>query len=402
MDENVLEQAVPPATFVRQVKDALEKLHDFPSLQRHPLAQAERQPAEAGGEAPGQRLQRQLLDAIEALNPTPGVSSRAPHTRLHSLLMLCYVEGATVLEAALQLGISRRQAHRDLRRAEEAVAAVLWARRGASAAPGTGADEEAAPQVEIAQLETQARPVDLRSLLQHSQAAVSRLARQRAVSFHMALPPDPVSVSTDPMVAQQILVSTLSYAVQHAQPGEMVLRLAANRSQTDLILRYRPSGAATDAPVFSGIAAQLAYRLGWTVEQAGERDSSRLITLHITAHHPTILIVDDNQGLAKLLDRYLTGCPCRLIAATSGQEALRLARDLRPQAIVLDVMMPEMDGWEVLQRLRASSHTANMPVIVCSVFNDPELAYSLGASLFLAKPVRREEVLSALRQLHVI
>jgi CheY-like chemotaxis protein len=65
-------------------------------------------------------------------------------------------------------------------------------------------------------------------------------------------------------------------------------------------------------------------------------------------------------------------------------------------------MMPEMDGWEFLQRLRARPQTAATPVIVCSVINDPELAYSLGASLFLPKPIGRDDVLVALHQLGVV
>jgi CheY-like chemotaxis protein len=69
---------------------------------------------------------------------------------------------------------------------------------------------------------------------------------------------------------------------------------------------------------------------------------------------------------------------------------------------VLDVMMPGMDGWEFLQRLRNQPTTASIPVIVCSVINNPGLAYSLNASLFLPKPVSRRDVLDALRQLNVV
>jgi len=65
-------------------------------------------------------------------------------------------------------------------------------------------------------------------------------------------------------------------------------------------------------------------------------------------------------------------------------------------------MIPGMDGWEVLQRLRNGPQSAEIPVIMCSVLDSPELAYSLGASLFLPKPVSRDDVLSALSQLGVV
>jgi CheY-like chemotaxis protein len=65
-------------------------------------------------------------------------------------------------------------------------------------------------------------------------------------------------------------------------------------------------------------------------------------------------------------------------------------------------MMPEMDGWELLQRLRSHPSTAAIPVIICSVFNDPELAYSLGASTILTKPVKQTDLVDALRQVRVL
>jgi CheY-like chemotaxis protein len=90
------------------------------------------------------------------------------------------------------------------------------------------------------------------------------------------------------------------------------------------------------------------------------------------------------------------------MAAASGYEGLKLAQELQPDAIILDVMMPEMDGWEFLQRLRALPQLTETPVVICSVFNDPELAYSLGASANLPKPVGRRDVLEVLRQLGVV
>jgi CheY-like chemotaxis protein len=112
---------------------------------------------------------------------------------------------------------------------------------------------------------------------------------------------------------------------------------------------------------------------------------------------PTILVIDDYEGLSRLLKRYLAGHRCRVLAATDGMSGLSLAREVQPDAVVLDVMMPGMDGWEILQRLQNHPDTQHIPVIICSVFNDPELAYALGASSFLSKPVKRDDILNALR-----
>jgi len=65
-------------------------------------------------------------------------------------------------------------------------------------------------------------------------------------------------------------------------------------------------------------------------------------------------------------------------------------------------MMPDMHGWAVLQELRAHRHTAQIPVIICSVINNPDLARALGAALFLPKPVRQDDILAALAQLGIV
>jgi CheY-like chemotaxis protein len=70
--------------------------------------------------------------------------------------------------------------------------------------------------------------------------------------------------------------------------------------------------------------------------------------------------------------------------------------------MILDVMMPGASGWEILQTLRSHPPTATIPIIVCSVFNDPELAYALGATRFHSKPIRRDTILATLRELNIV
>jgi CheY-like chemotaxis protein len=127
-----------------------------------------------------------------------------------------------------------------------------------------------------------------------------------------------------------------------------------------------------------------------------------VVTLRIRRPTSSILIIDDNQGLVKLLRRYLSDQACQVVHADNGREGLHAAQDMIPDAIILDVMMPEMDGWEFLQRLRNHPKTADVPVIICSVVNDPDLAYSLGASVVLEKPVSRRIILEAMAELDLI
>ena len=385
--------------FIQQVRQALEHLYDFAYLQRHPLARDNGSGAGHTSDMAGQALRSELIAAIEALSPGPDVPFRAPSARLHNLLHLQYIEGMTVQEAGHELGISTRQAFRDLKLAVSNVAAILWAHRSA---PPTAneASRVCSVQAEVERLEMRPQLVDVCVLLQQAQSAVERLAQLRGVRLRFEAPEGPATISADPVVAQQVLVSTLSRAVQHAHPGDLRLSLSAGPDYARLMARYTLEQE--DAhPSADHVTARLTERLGWEIDER-KGDAEYVLTLTMAAHGPTLLVIDDNQDLVELLERFLSGHDCRLLAAGSGREGLRLAQQIHPNAIVLDVMMPAMDGWQTLQILRTDPQISSIPVIVCTVFNDPELAYSLGASHFLPKPISQDDILGALHELAVL
>src|SRR5689334_12211948 len=137
-EPNESAQPLPTPGFISEVQQALEHLHNFPYLQSHPLVQRLHLDAEPSREPSGQRLRRLLVEAIESLSPGPSASFSAPHARLYNLLLLHYVEGMTVQEAAEELSVSLRQAYRDLRHGQESVASFLWA-----SLPESGAKQQA-------------------------------------------------------------------------------------------------------------------------------------------------------------------------------------------------------------------------------------------------------------------
>ncbi len=231
---------------------------------------------------------------------------------------------------------------------------------------------------------------------------MEKLAQQRGIAFQVKMPSEPLVISVDEMAARQVVTSFLSRAVQQAQPGVVHVRLFGDGEMAVLALRYTPEAEATSLAIVDPTVAKLMERLGWNLGQDDQRDGSRSVALYMMARGPIILVIDDNEGLVQLIERYLSGQACRVLAASNGPDGIELAQELAPDAIVLDVMMPGVDGWEVLQTLRNHPRTAVIPVIVCSVFNDPELAYSLGASSFLPKPVSRDAILNTLHHLRVV
>jgi CheY-like chemotaxis protein len=111
-----------------------------------------------------------------------------------------------------------------------------------------------------------------------------------------------------------------------------------------------------------------------------------------------VLVVDDNPAIQQLFERYLAPQQYDVIHARSGSEALRLAEEMQPSVITLDVMMPTMDGWQVLRALQQNPATAHIPIVVCSVLNEPEIALSLGARAYLKKPIDRLTLVETLTQ----
>jgi CheY-like chemotaxis protein len=399
MNETISE--VPPETWADQVKDALEHLYDLARLQHHPLA-GSLFAGSASASIAGQRLRAALAEAIEALNPGKGAAFRAPHARLYNLLTLHYVDKVTIREAANELGISPRQADRGLRQGEQSVAEVLWSRRASLVLPQPDAAETSSLRAEMALLSVRPRPVDLTALIERCEKAVRPLAVQKGLRLQVEAPAERVTVSTDPLLAEQVLLTVLSRALGQTDLADPGMRLEVTDERVSVALRYCTDPGADQTSIVDRVVSELAERLRWTLIERDRPDGTHHVTIQMAACGPLVLVIDDNEGLVSLLQRYLTDQTCRVVSATSGEEGLRLAQELRPAAIVLDIMMPVMHGWDVLQRLRANRQTAEIPVIICSVINNPDLAQALGASLFLPKPIRQEEILAALDRLGVV
>jgi CheY-like chemotaxis protein len=111
-----------------------------------------------------------------------------------------------------------------------------------------------------------------------------------------------------------------------------------------------------------------------------------------------VLVVDDDPAALDLLSRTLQGSGLRVATAADGPTGLDLARRLRPVAITLDVLMPGMDGWQVLRELKADPETRDIPVLMVTMTDDRELGYALGATEFLTKPVKRETLVGLLER----
>jgi signal transduction histidine kinase/CheY-like chemotaxis protein len=111
-----------------------------------------------------------------------------------------------------------------------------------------------------------------------------------------------------------------------------------------------------------------------------------------------VLVIDDDPTQRDLMQRYLRKEGFTVCAAGGGAEGLRMARQLLPAAITLDVMMPEVDGWSVLSALKSDPELCDIPVIMLTMVDDPQRGFSLGASDYATKPVNRRRLTEILKK----
>ena len=109
-----------------------------------------------------------------------------------------------------------------------------------------------------------------------------------------------------------------------------------------------------------------------------------------------VLVIDDDPEARELIERFLRRGGFDVVTASGGKEGVRLAREIQPRAITLDLLMPDMDGWLVLKTLKSDPATADVPVVILSVANEESKGYSLGATDYLTKPVNRNDLLKVL------
>jgi CheY-like chemotaxis protein len=121
-------------------------------------------------------------------------------------------------------------------------------------------------------------------------------------------------------------------------------------------------------------------------------------TAAAAAPHTRVLVIDDDLDARDLLVRGLAKDGFEIHVASSGEEGIRMASELKPDVISLDVLMPGMDGWTVLRTLKSNPETANIPVIMVSMLDNKDMGYALGASDYLLKPFDRERLAAVLRK----
>lgn len=385
-----------PDGFVSSVRDVLAHFYDHAYLIQHPLllellGSADRQPTAAARE-----LRRLLLDAVEELRPRPNTPADDPAWRPYAVIHSRYILGKELEEVERELALGRRQIQREQRRGLAALALALWEKRPAAAEVVDSGQESPLLQ-EISRLAAETDTVQLQPLLASAVAATQPLAQRCGVRLQVALGFSE-HVLGDPSLLRQLVVAALSFAIRAAPGGELRVGTGRLGGKATLTLIASP-GTSLPAQPSALPAALIALAEAQRGEITCQADGKSLrleIRLPTGYGESTVAIVEDNEDVVALFARYLAGQGYRLVPVHESSAALDRLAELMPAIVILDVMMRDVDGWEILQRLKADPGLRQIPVVVCSVLDEPELAYSIGADAYLRKPVRPAQLLQCL------
>jgi signal transduction histidine kinase/CheY-like chemotaxis protein len=290
-------------------------------------------------------------------------------------------------------------------------------------------------KVEAGRMELEPAAVSLPQLLEYALAMVRERAARHGIAVSLEIAPEVGVIWADELKLKQVVLNLLSNAVKFTPDGGSVdVRAEIAGAEAQVVVRDTGIGidAADHERIFeafqrggresrsegTGLGLTLSKRIVelhggriWMTSRAGagstfgfavpvSQDAPAAEEAPAAAERDmeTVLVVEDDAHSVELLSVYLEGAGYKIAVARDGAEGLELARRLRPRAVVLDILLPRVDGWDLLARLKADPATADSPVVVVSMLDERGKGLALGAVEYLVKPVGREELLEALER----
>ncbi|TMK15337.1 MAG: response regulator [Alphaproteobacteria bacterium] len=288
-------------------------------------------------------------------------------------------------------------------------------------------------KIEAGKLELNPESVSLAPLIDEVIGTARQLAQQNKNNLVVEAQEKLGALTVDPMRLRQILLNLLSNACKFTTQGEVKLRVrkvADGRNWVEFAVADTGIGmtAEQQAKLFEeftqadsstarryggtglglAITRKLARMMGGDVTVASEPGKGSIFTVRLPAgpdpvakaatngsrppSNDCVLVVDDDATARELIAEQLKAEGFSVVTAAGGLEGLKLAKDLRPIAITLDVMMPDLDGWSVLAALRQDADLAEIPVIMITILDEHRRGVALGAAGYLTKPIDRERL----------
>ena len=352
-----------------------------------------------------------IVQGIQDLAPATNTPVTSHTKQLHDLLHQRFVLKLTQEQTADRLNVSRRTVNRLQRRATHLLAGVLWEQghsgktetKVAHLSPDTGtADQtpnwQAQMEQELAALnrETPDTVSDVGDLIDGVLEFLDCLPPELCADVEVMSVQSGLVTAVHPVVMHQVLLSVIQRLARRTDGGH--ISIYARLEDGDAVITVTgpvPPDTGLDGTTFT---EDIRTPADVSLRTCIDHGQAFVWVQTPSVGKISVLVADDNEDMARLYRDATIGTRYHITSTTRGQELLDLVEVSPPDVIILDVMLPDIDGWRVLMRLHEDNRTRPIPVIVCSVVREEQLALSLGAAKYLIKPVRPREFIEALDQ----
>jgi len=394
--------------FAHYVRDALVSYHDPARLQVHPLIDLLRLKSLAATSS-GAALKQLLRDTIEQLRPGMSVDAARPEWTSYRLLVLRYLRAYSPQLVCEELGFSLASFYRHHQDALEALASLLWEHYvqqrsmpqvASRLMEGSGQDKMASEEATRIARESYRQSLDLCSILEAALEIVSALAAKRGLVLSLDCSPALPKILGDPAILRQAVLNILTEAIELSRGNTLELVAVAQGKQ---ILCQVGELALTGPEEIEqmaglGVSRALLGVYGGSIGPANREGALWGIAFTLAKGlTQDVLIVDDDADTIRLYSRFLEAHGFGARAARSMDQLKTQLAESLPDIVLLDVLMPREDGWDMLAFLKREPETAHLPVILCSVLDQPDLALSLGAAEVLRKPIQEEMLIRTMQ-----
>ncbi|HEX8993392.1 MAG TPA: response regulator [Anaerolineales bacterium] len=293
-------------------------------------------------------------------------------------------------------------------------------------------------KIEAGKMELSFDEINVTDIITSVMSTASGLVKDKPIKLLRQVDADLPAVRADPIRLRQVLLNLLSNAAKFTDDGEIIVHASVQTglaAQPEILVSVADTGPGIapedqaklfqafsqvdDSPTRKtggsglglSISQQLVHLHGGRIGVHSEvgKGSTFYFTLPIyrakeekPAIHGgrIILAVDDDPQVLALYERYLSPQGYEVVGLSDPARALERVRQMKPFAVTLDIMMPGFDGWQVLAELKRDPETRNTPVVICSIVEQQDRGFSLGAADYLLKPILEEDLVDALNRLN--
>ncbi|MGC9356405.1 MAG: GAF domain-containing protein [Anaerolineae bacterium] len=290
-------------------------------------------------------------------------------------------------------------------------------------------------KIEAGKMEFVFEPTDIREVVQGVLTTAIALVKERPVDLQQDLPEDLPLVLADERRIRQVILNLVGNAAKFTEQG--YIRVSAERQDGEILIAVEDTGIGIPVEKYDEVFQEFRQvdssstrRYGGTglglpvskkfVEAHGGRiwfesevGKGTIFYISLPLDGPSaekpegevqgegklILTVDDDEGVITLFRRYLEQQGYRVVGLTRGERVVDEVKRLQPYAVTLDILLPDANGWQIIQNLRSDPETQNVPIVVCSIVSDRDRGLSMGVTDYLVKPILEQDLLDALARL---